>query len=381
MFKPLKSAAALFCFVMATPFAACAPPEASDDDDEETGNAMAETTGEPIPNVTSDTGDDPPETGSAANDDTAGETGVPTLAGAVGAPCESDADCPTDGTVTMVCLAENETEPFGGGGPQGGYCSVVCRDADDCAAVDPLSGCSLFDADGNGVCLAICQPGAGAGMIKCGEDRAQVCDPVDTQPGLGICGPRCTSDAGCGDGFCDAGREGLCRPEARAGGGIGAPCTPETEAADCASSLCLQFNLPDAPVPRSFCSGSCTLGSVSGCGFEAGSGTPDTACTTPQNQGSTVGDIGFCFELCDVATDCSQADWICNLFSDAGAELFGRPGSCVPPEVIAPSEVDSPFGFRSEVTTNGGSPSASFDLRSMESDLLVSDVPNVSATR
>jgi len=271
----------------------------------------------------------------------AGSSNTPTntLPGSVGGLCNTDADCPADpvtGDRPLTCIKASSDAEFGLGGPAGGYCSLQCANTQDCNAVDSFSGCASINPDDSkpGYCIALCQTGVdpggpnGATLLKC--VGAEACAPASSMSNIGACYPVCTSDASCGSGrVCDIGT-GLCVTTLPAGGGIGAACTQATEDTDCASHICLQFNSGEG-----FCSGSCLLDTLEGCGFEEATTAPrKAACLAPQFQGAGAGDIGFCVELCDTATDCTQAGWECSLFGADGASLaqaLGRAGSCLPP--------------------------------------------------
>jgi hypothetical protein len=237
----------------------------------------------------------------------------------------------------MVCiLSSSNAEFLGLGGPQDGYCSAPCRSTAECALLDPTSGCGLINqTTGDGFCLGVCQPGNADGALKCGADRAQSCLASPTNPALGLCFPSCQSDLACGDGrFCDSSDPGLglCTDTQRPGPGIGAPCTTETEATDCASSICLAF--PNGV--GSFCSASCTFASINGCGYsEDSTGPREAACLQARFQGGGAGDLGFCFELCDVNADCEQGDWVCEPFATPEFQTFvGRQGQCLPAALV-----------------------------------------------
>jgi hypothetical protein len=257
---------------------------------------------------------------------------------AIGAPCTTDADCPTGpgGETPLVCITPTSTAEFGTGSPQGGYCSAVCRETDECQALDGLSACGLIDnTTGDGFCIGLCVPGSS--NVKCLPDRAQACFPFPDSADVGACFPVCQSDAACGNGLvCDLGATGLglCTATPPVGGAIGAACTPETAVTDCASGVCVTLLDPDSGAEAgSFCSANCTFGLVAGCGFDDPSSVArDAVCIRPQADTGAGGDLGFCFELCDQDTDCAQDGWVCaQELTDEAVALVGRQGQCVPP--------------------------------------------------
>ncbi len=284
--------------------------------------------------------------GSAGSSSMAGSAGAaggtpdPIIpAGLIGAPCTSDADC-SDAVDNFKCILETSNVEFDGlGGPEGGYCTVPCSGTPDCSALDGASACGLFDdATGQGYCLALCL--AGNNPEKCGDGgtdfRAQACVENPNAAPVGVCFPFCTSDEACGPGrFCALGgaAAGLCVDEAPVGGGIGAACDPNGMGEECASEICLTFSQGGVPV-GAFCSASCTYAAQFGCGYAPGTPatTPrDAFCLQEQLDGGQPGDLGFCFELCDVDADCVQQDWVCDSFPREELQtLLGREGQCVP---------------------------------------------------
>ena len=271
---------------------------------------------------------------------------------AIGSPCETDADCPegTNGETPLTCIPASDSTVFFTGGPQGGFCTARCADSDDCQALDPLSGCGLFDDTNTGYCIGVCTAGADD-RVKCPVDRAQACVASPDDPTFGACFPICQSDTACGgDLFCDLGEGGLalCTAAAPPGGDIGAACTTETQATDCKSGICLTLVTPGTQDPAgSFCSASCTLGLRAGCGFDevppAGVAR-DAFCLQAQEPTGDLGDIGLCFELCDVDADCAQvgSGWTCAEFNDVDAEgFFQRGGECLPPGLEPPAPGDA----------------------------------------
>jgi hypothetical protein len=271
----------------------------------------------------------------------------------IGAPCAVDADCPAapDGSRPLICIDSGSTDVFGTGGPQGGYCTIPCSGADgteQCQALDSLGLCTLrTEAEGDGYCIGVCLAGSDNPLCTTGPTggRAQACFDAQSaaNPGLGLCLPVCQSDEACGAGFyCDFGATGigLCTPDATPAvgtGGIGAPCTTATADADCVSGICLSFTDPDTGDVEAFCSATCTVGLVAGCGFgnTAAEGTRDAACLLPQEQNGASGDVGLCIELCDQDADCEQDGYVCvlDLEPEAQAQL-GRLGECVPPLLL-----------------------------------------------
>jgi len=246
--------------------------------------------------------------------------------GEVGSPCTADSQC---AGAPLVCIKATSNTEFQQGGPQGGYCSLPCGTNDDCTAVDDISACNTTLH----YCFALCIPGMS--QVKCGSDRAQACVTVNTN--FGVCIPRCSSDAACGAGrFCDPGGTGLCVDAQVPGGKVGDPCTPATEATDCAGGVCLQYADPNnrSVVAGSFCSGGCTFGLSNGCGFDnVSGGKRQAACLQASDDGGQPGDIGLCFPLCDSNADCAQSGngWVCNPFNDVNAEQqVGRLGECLP---------------------------------------------------
>jgi hypothetical protein len=256
----------------------------------------------------------------------------PANAGAVGAPCATDADCPVGpgGETPLTCITPNSTV-FAGGGPEGGYCTLPCTDSDQCATVDGPSVCGLQDEAGNGgYCFRLCQPGPQG--VKC-PSAGSACVPGPAEVGnIGLCTPVCGSDFACGDGlFCNLAPEGMavCQATERTGGETGAGCTPATADTDCKSGFCIA---PDGNPENAFCTTFCTLGLSDACGYNEATGLPrEAVCALAPTASADVLDLGLCIELCDLAEDCEQDDWICE---DLPADIqgdFGRQGRCVPP--------------------------------------------------
>jgi hypothetical protein len=267
-----------------------------------------------------------------------GSGGGPALTGAVGLPCTTDADCPRAGGPAFVCITPDADGALGNGAPQDGYCSAPCQVNADCHALDELSSCAEPFGDQGAHCLATCQPGVGAGgqpLLKCGSDRAQVCTPTTQDPTIGLCLPRCQSDSRCAAGrVCDPGESGLCLREPKVGGGVGAACRAQTEATDCASGICFEYRAASGAVLGGTCSAGCTFATSDGCGYDGASGGPRaSACLQPQLVSGAPGDLGFCFPLCDFASDCEQDGWACRRLEGV-EEVLGRAGECVPAALV-----------------------------------------------
>lgn len=251
------------------------------------------------------------------------------IARSVGAHCQADADCESD----LVCVTEEMPGVIAAGGPAAGYCTAACSSSADCAALDELSSC-LFRAENDGFCISRCLAGVG-GELKCTDEdgaRLQACTVIG-QPGstIDVCLPRCNSNADCTGGrVCDLGVDGACVDPPSAVGAVGAACTLETQVDDCASGSCQV--LADG---RTLCAGFCSFGSSLGCGFDNDPVDNRTAaCVSPQRVDGDLGDLGQCFELCDVADDCIQAGSECVLLTDpANVTRLGRDGFCDPPPV------------------------------------------------
>lgn len=244
----------------------------------------------------------------------------------VGAPCESDAECSGD----LTCITEAMPGVLGVGGPANGYCSMPCQSNAQCREVDPFTACQGTSAT-SGFCITACQGGVeGAKCVGPEGLRLQACTPPPPGGDVDVCLPRCSKDSDCSEGrVCDPGITGGCVDAPPAGGGDGAPCTADTEAEDCASGFCLELT-----EGRAVCAGFCTFGASLGCGFEDGDTSRTAACIDTITVDGGGGDLGFCYELCEVGTDCIQEGSTCELFSDPeNASLVGRAGFCEPAPV------------------------------------------------
>jgi hypothetical protein len=243
----------------------------------------------------------------------------------LGASCEADSDCGQG----WLCWSETARDFLGfTGGPAHGYCTLGCRQPEDCQGVDPGAACNVLPGMDQGMCLRGC-------LSKSPEARERKClDRPDVTcwslPALGfepfsitsrqqgLCQPSCGSDEDCPGHFCDLSL-GLCTDRAPSGAAIGAACASD---ADCASGTCL------TPVGGlSYCSAVCRFGML-GCGFAETAPGREAACAAPLlTEGGVAegaGDAGTCLELCDLSDPCTLPDWQCVL----GSGLAGGRGVC-----------------------------------------------------
>jgi hypothetical protein len=262
----------------------------------------------------------------------------------IGASCGRDDDCAGG----LICFDIGDGLAIGG--PAGGYCTRPCNSAAQCEQVDRASACGALA--GQNLCIRLCEAGeVDPGDVKCLGREDLTClslnalgdTPPADRPELGICAPRCQSDAACDGLRCDP-RSGFCTifPGSESLP-IGATCTA---GAQCEGGVCFA---PSNQAER-FCSAFCTLGAP-GCGFDGSDTKPGAGCVLPQIQGESSGDQGLCVELCDSAGDCLEEGSVC-----AEGPHDGRSGVCVkqagsgdpPPPPPAPSDAQN-LGKRCEV--------------------------------
>jgi hypothetical protein len=256
--------------------------------------------------------------------------GAAPVAAIIGATCARDGDCGG----ALNCFSAG-VDSLGVGGPSAGYCSMGCDTAAACTAVDRGATCGTLG--GRRLCLRGCRSQAPeAGTDKCLGRADLTClssaavgdEEPTTEPQFGVCVPSCPSDAACAGRRCDL-STGLCTDSPRTGDPIGAACD---EPEGCAAGICL--GATDASV--GFCSAFCTVG-VDGCGFDGSESSIGAACLFPQIPGEGQGDRGLCFELCDVAEDCTEPGFEC-----APQATRGRAGVCVPPPPEPPGSPEVP---------------------------------------
>lgn len=261
---------------------------------------------------------EPPDSGSAP---------LPSL----GAACEADQDCPSG----AFCLAPDGHDYFGGG-PPSGICVAPCSSSSgSCDGFDGATCVPLEGSDGGpdggasptALCFAACSVGSSAGS-KCGGIETVACAPLAEGKPEGFCRPVCTTDQDCSaDRLCDP-RTGACvdSSERMPGADLGAPCDPMGAASQC-DGICAELSSDSA-----LCSHRCVFGREGDCApLDDALATGGCLFVTPDG---TLGDLGFCAELCDCSDDCVTADAVCDPLDDPDLEAaFGRPGVCTPPDL------------------------------------------------
>jgi hypothetical protein len=254
--------------------------------------------------------------------------GDPTLAGGpeqpmgpVGSACTRDADCSQAQPLPLTCIT-SQFDSFPGvrptgsteqplGGAAGGYCSRTCEGPGECGV-----GALCVNHPGVGAfCYSACS--LTAATLQCVDGGPQACASVG-DPG-GACYPMCRSHEQCGPGrFCDA-SSGLCVAEVQdTGGGIGAPCTLDSQATDCRSGQCVY----EIATGNGICTALCRFGDVD-CGAAVGEAALGSVCLSDD---PSPGAVGSCYPLCDSDADCERSDY-CRV----GSPVAGRQGVCRPP--------------------------------------------------
>lgn len=258
----------------------------------------------------------PDASGGGAGGDTA-QTARPAL----GTPCAGDGDCPADAT----CLRQDGQDYFGGGPPRG-VCVADCGpDPGRCSEFADAVCVSMMEApDGSAAyCFPSCTPGV-PDLEKCGGQADVACDRLAASPDEGFCRLFCTHDDECPERRCDRAR-GVCTDSPPNPGSFGQPCDPEADDTGC-PGVCVE--LGDAGY--AVCSRRCLYGSVDACN---GSAEAPAFCAFA-SPGGSLGDTGYCSELCDCTSECSHAEAICDPFSSESVrELVGRAGVCAPEEL------------------------------------------------
>jgi hypothetical protein len=222
----------------------------------------------------------------------------------LGRSCASNADC---GGLTCVKPTDNLSSGFG---PPNGICSLRCNSQTACVPYGGL--CVPFDT--GGWCLEVCTPGSSVPASKKCHGRAdEACTMVGTTSY--VCAPSCGSDADCATRKCDT-ATGFCADAISAAPPIGTPCDAKAAVDPCAPGYCQPLSAPDAGPAVGFCTAPCRLGGLAGCGYTRnpiGASTGVVAACAGVYQGMDgVGDQGFCWQLCDVKSDCLDQKAACD---------------------------------------------------------------------
>jgi len=233
----------------------------------------------------------------------------------LGAPCQSQGDCP-DGA---HCLTERGSGLRGGGPPQGMCVADCSTDPRACEAFSQAV-CVIFDgADaGSAFCFPACKHGT-ASLAKCGGRADLACEKLEDEGELGFCRPFCQMNEECESGRCDR-RNGVCVQAEVGGDDFGRPCSLQGDLEPC-SGICVAMEGTDL----AFCSHRCVYGSAAPCGPLAGA---PGLCALSADGGS-LGDVGYCAELCDCSEQCTHPDLHCDAFSSAAVrDRLGKAGVC-----------------------------------------------------
>lgn len=262
------------------------------------------------------------------------EAGAPLLS-AVGTSCDDVSDC----SLADVCL--NGDADFLDGALVSGTCAVDCsqdpgicnRLPSDAVCVKASTGeismeSMAADGDDRAYCFESCTLGDEASG-RCHDRDDVACSSL--AEGAAFCRPLCSSDTECPGKFCDP-LLGVCVEEAVQGANLGTECDADADDPGC-QGLCL--TLEDV----SACTSRCIYGSAGDCG-NSELGRPGL-CFIPEGEGS-IGDVGFCSQLCDCDGQCFHAGMICDPFLDPPLEeLLHAKGVCLPPSGQSDAGVDA----------------------------------------
>lgn len=261
-----------------------------------------------------------PESSCAASDDCSSDARTPTNSSSSGSggrgmdqpslptQCTSDNDCPAD----SKCFT-NETEDGADHPPQPGMCVADCAaDTRDCSSFSNAVCVDTFTT--TAYCIHSCEVGT-TDVSKCGTREDSACHPLET--GIGYCSAICTSHDQC-EGACSA-RTGQCTSgSAPVFEDFGSECDPDSP--ESCSGTCVEVE-PGYAV----CSNPCVFGSAAPCALDASAPSLCAIVTA----GGSIGDLGYCTELCDCNQECTHPNAVCDPFTDADVvELLGYQGVC-----------------------------------------------------
>jgi hypothetical protein len=279
--------------------------------------------------------------------------------GTVGAPCLGPPDC----AAGLSCITATDPR-LAGGAPPHGMCSAACQSDQDCPGANafcyPVS-------DATGYCVEGCEFGpAPLGSKKCQNRPDFACLPAalantnqsctsgaDCHAGelcaggfcavvFPACLPACRGDNDCAAGlFCDQSfLGGTCVAQKQTGKRLGEPCTVPGVNQPSEPDECLGFCQADGPATnKGHCAATCGLGHP--CAFDVGSNKYDGACLSLaqlSGPGAAVGDFGYCSQVCNCSSDCSDASVDCVVpgmllpaaaFNGSGACLSADPSDTV----------------------------------------------------
>ena len=255
-----------------------------------------------------------------------GAGGNTTAALSLGKVCSTDLEC-TNG---LGCLKAGGNDFYDLGGPAHGYCSTPCATAADqkCSNIGGVCFDTSNAGDGSTlICLQSCVLGSPPDT-KCHGRLDVACVPTtaDQTSTVGECEPTCSSNAECPSGRnCDFGVCVATSLRVPAADPAGTHCMPAAggQPDSCkGSTFCLTIGA--ATAPKNICTRACVLGSPTACEvvdatMSLGS-TPHGICLGQLTAAPDVGDVGFCLQQCDTASNClDQVDTglICDMSGGA----------------------------------------------------------------
>lgn len=256
---------------------------------------------------------------------------------ALGNQCADDKDC----AAGAYCLMTTDNEFFGGG-PVEGTCVADCTGNKQACEAFTNAGCVLVSAEeqsdqkqseseeNKALCFELCILGSGQKSdAKCHGRAMVACEelaPEESEEDLtaGFCRPLCITDDDCEDRICDS-FHAVCVDKTEAVESYFAQqCDPKYSFEQC-DGICL--TLSDAST--GICTRRCKFGRTDNCAPEDYP-VSEGGCLFAAAGGS-IGDVGFCGQLCDCDDDCIEIDYLCDAFNDVILETsFGRKGVCVP---------------------------------------------------
>jgi hypothetical protein len=228
----------------------------------------------------------------------------------IGKACASTANCASG----LTCLTAAGNVFLGTEGPANGYCSRPCGADADCGGVGI---CLRVSADSAATEVDYCFQSCtfGGTTSKCHDRNDVGCLTIDatTTPTTDICYPLCSQDSDCPTGrHCDLAYS-FCRDAAPTGDPLGTHCVsnPDSGTSNCAGG-CLPVGSAagGTTAVANFCSMLCVVGNLDACNWVAAGSSLKTGgshgvCALSSST-AQPGDIGFCTQECDVATDCSD---------------------------------------------------------------------------